>query len=51
MELLKKRGTLSNYPSVYTFNTFFYPKLLSGGHAGLKRWTRKVLLLWHVAAV
>ncbi|XP_069695143.1 sentrin-specific protease 1-like isoform X2 [Periplaneta americana] len=42
MELLKERGKLENYPSVYTFNTFFYPRLLSGGHAALKRWTRKV---------
>lgn len=42
MELLKERGKLDNYPSVYTFNTFFYPRLLSGGHAALKRWTRKV---------
>ncbi|XP_023708266.1 sentrin-specific protease 1 isoform X1 [Cryptotermes secundus] len=42
MELLKERGKLDNYPSVYTFNTFFYPRLLSGGHAVLKRWTRKV---------
>lgn len=42
MELLKERGKLENYPNVYTFNTFFYPRLLSGGHSALKRWTRKV---------
>ncbi|XP_021913096.1 sentrin-specific protease 1-like isoform X2 [Zootermopsis nevadensis] len=42
MELLKERGKLENYPSVYAFNTFFYPRLLSGGHTALKRWTRKV---------
>lgn len=27
---------------VYAMNTFFIPKLLSAGHSGLKRWTRKV---------
>lgn len=27
---------------VYAMNTFFVPKLLSAGHSGLKRWTRKV---------
>lgn len=42
MELLRERGKLENYLSVYAFNTFFYPRLLSGGHAALKRWTRKV---------
>ncbi|XP_058442906.1 sentrin-specific protease 1-like isoform X6 [Malaya genurostris] len=29
-------------PRVYAMNTFFIPKLLASGHAGLKRWTRKV---------
>lgn len=29
-------------PRVYAMNTFFIPKLLSAGHSGLKRWTRKV---------
>lgn len=47
MELLKERGKLENYPAVYTFNTFFYPRLLSGGHAALKRWTRKVDVFSH----
>lgn len=47
MELLKKRGKLANYPTVYTFNTFFYPKLLSGGHTALKRWTRKIDIFSH----
>jgi sentrin-specific protease 1 len=43
MNLLIARGTSSNkYPKVYAMNTFFYPKLLSGGHSSLKRWTRKV---------
>lgn len=42
MNLLIARGTTDNYPKVYAMNTFFYPKLLSGGHSSLKRWTRKV---------
>lgn len=42
MNLLIKRGSQDNFPNVYAMNTFFYPKLLSGGHASLKRWTRKV---------
>lgn len=43
MNLLITRGTSSDkYPKVHAMNTFFYPKLLSGGHSSLKRWTRKV---------
>jgi sentrin-specific protease 1 len=42
MELLKDRGTQEEYPSVHVFNTFFYPKLMSGGHSALKRWTKKI---------
>ncbi|EFN89862.1 sentrin-specific protease 1 [Harpegnathos saltator] len=42
MNLLINRGTTGKFPKVYAMNTFFYPKLLSGGHSSLKRWTRKV---------
>lgn len=42
MNLLISRGTSGKYPKVHAMNTFFYPKLLSGGHSSLKRWTRKV---------
>ncbi|XP_012224953.1 sentrin-specific protease 1-like [Linepithema humile] len=43
MNLLIARGTNSDkYPKVHAMNTFFYPKLLSGGHSSLRRWTRKV---------
>lgn len=31
-----------DWPKVFAHNTFFYPKLMSSGHAGLKRWTRRV---------
>ncbi|XP_014486569.1 PREDICTED: sentrin-specific protease 1-like isoform X2 [Dinoponera quadriceps] len=42
MNLLIIRGTSGKFPKVHAMNTFFYPKLLSGGHSSLKRWTRKV---------
>ncbi|XP_046753595.1 sentrin-specific protease-like [Diprion similis] len=43
MNLLIVRGNSGgNFPKVHVMNTFFYPKLLSGGHSSLKRWTRKV---------
>ncbi|XP_017050781.1 uncharacterized protein LOC108094613 [Drosophila ficusphila] len=35
----KRRGEL---PNAYAMNTFFVPRLLQNGHAGVKRWTRKV---------
>lgn len=41
MNLLMERSKNENYPSVYAFNTFFYPKLMNHGHSALKRWTRK----------
>ena len=28
--------------SVYAFTTFFYPRVVEQGHAGVKRWTKKV---------
>ncbi|XP_057326520.1 sentrin-specific protease 1-like [Microplitis mediator] len=42
MNLLIARGGTEKFPPVHAMNTFFYPKLLSGGHASLKRWTRKI---------
>ncbi|XP_017885786.1 sentrin-specific protease 1-like [Ceratina calcarata] len=42
MNLLIARGGKNNYPRVHAMNTFFYPKLISGGHSSLKRWTRKI---------
>lgn len=42
MNLLMERGRNENSPKVYAMNTFFIPKLLQSGHAGLRRWTRKV---------
>ncbi|XP_032457372.1 sentrin-specific protease 1 [Nasonia vitripennis] len=42
MNLIMTRSNNDKYPNVYAMNTFFYPKLISGGHSSLKRWTRKV---------
>ncbi|KOC66711.1 Sentrin-specific protease 1 [Habropoda laboriosa] len=42
MNLLIARSTSNKYPKVHAMNTFFYPKLISGGHSSLKRWTRKI---------
>ena len=31
-----------DFPKVFAFSTFFYPKLIDGGHASVKRWSKKV---------
>ena len=47
MNLIVARSSTNNLPKVYAFNTFFYPKIMSDGHAGVKRWTRKVDVFSH----
>ncbi|PVD30722.1 hypothetical protein C0Q70_09997 [Pomacea canaliculata] len=47
MNLLMERGQQQGFPKVYAFNTFFYPKLTSGGHAAVKRWTRRIDIFSH----
>lgn len=42
MNLLMERGKNDNYPNIYAFNTFFYPKLIKTGFSSVRRWTRKV---------
>ena len=42
MELLRDRGTQEGMATVHIFNTFFYPQVMSRGHAGVKRWTKRV---------
>ncbi|KAI0212275.1 Sentrin-specific protease 1 [Lamellibrachia satsuma] len=47
MNLLMDRGNKSSDEGgtgfkVHAFNTFFYPKIMSAGHAGVRRWTRKI---------
>lgn len=42
MNLLVERSEQnSNLPKVYCMNTFFIPTLMSRGHSGVRRWTRK----------
>ena len=38
------RGEGPDFPKVFAFSTFFYPKLIDGGHASVKRWSKKVIL-------
>lgn len=43
LQLIQQRALDdTNLPSVYSFNTFLFPRLQDQGHAGVKRWTRKV---------
>ncbi|XP_039450590.1 sentrin-specific protease-like isoform X2 [Culex pipiens pallens] len=48
MNLLVERNAADPHlPRLYAMDTFFVPKLLSSGHAALRRWTRKVDLFAH----
>lgn len=47
MNLIMERSKQEGKPKVYATNTFFYPKLMQGGHASLKRWTKKVDIFAH----
>ncbi|CAL8319823.1 unnamed protein product [Merluccius merluccius] len=42
MNLLVQRSKSPGLPSVDTFNTFFYPKLLTSGYSAVRRWTKKM---------
>ena len=42
MNLLIERGEQEGKAKVYAFNTFFYPKIMNGGHQAVRRWTKKV---------
>ena len=42
MNMIMERGKQKDFPSVHAFNTFFYPKIVSSGHSGVKRWTRRM---------
>ncbi|NXO30975.1 SENP2 protease, partial [Cisticola juncidis] len=47
MGLLVERSKKEGYPAVYAFNTFFYAKLSSTGHKGVKKWTKGVDIFQH----
>ena len=40
--LIARSANDDKYPKIHAMNTFFYPKLVSGGHSSLRRWTRKI---------
>ncbi|KAL1020885.1 hypothetical protein UPYG_G00005960 [Umbra pygmaea] len=42
MNLLVERSKDPSLPTVYTFNTFFFPKLRSAGYSAVRRWTKKM---------
>jgi sentrin-specific protease 1 len=43
MQMIGERSERRDeWPTEYVFNTFFFGKLLSNGHRGVKRWTSKV---------
>lgn len=47
MGLLVERSKKEGYPAVYAFNTFFYSKLISTSHKGVKKWTKGVDIFEH----
>lgn len=47
MNLIMERGKQEGKLKVYATNTFFYPKLMQGGHQSLRRWTKKVDIFAH----
>uniref|UniRef100_A0A8U7NUW4 SUMO specific peptidase 2 n=1 Tax=Corvus moneduloides TaxID=1196302 RepID=A0A8U7NUW4_CORMO len=47
MSLLVERSKKEGYPAVYAFNTFFYSKLSSTSHRGVKKWTKGVDIFKH----
>jgi len=47
MQMIVTRSGKGKLPSVYACTTFFYPKLKDGGHASVKRWTKKVDIFAH----
>ncbi|XP_039412740.1 sentrin-specific protease 2 isoform X1 [Corvus cornix cornix] len=47
MSLLVERSKKEGYPAVYAFNTFFYSKLSSTSHKGVKKWTKGVDIFKH----
>ncbi|XP_053701735.1 sentrin-specific protease 2 isoform X2 [Synchiropus splendidus] len=45
--LMEQSSSRSAGPRVYSFSTFFLPKLQGGGHPAVKRWTKAVDLFLH----
>ncbi|NXE91322.1 SENP2 protease, partial [Menura novaehollandiae] len=47
ISLMVERSKEEGYPSVYAFNTFFYPKLNATSQKAVKRWTKGVDIFNH----
>ncbi|NXY27038.1 SENP2 protease, partial [Atrichornis clamosus] len=47
ISLIEERSMQEGYPSVYAFNTFFYPKLNATSQKAVKRWTKDVDIFKH----
>ena len=42
MIVARSENNKENFRSVYSFSTFFYPRLMDAGYNAVKRWTKKV---------
>ena len=47
MQLIADRAGKGGLASAHPMTTFFYPKLLQAGYAGVRRWTRRVDIFAH----
>ena len=42
LQMIIQRAGKGEYQSAYAFSTFFFPKMLEGGHSCVQRWTSQV---------
>ena len=42
MIVARAEADKKTYRAVYSFSTFFYPRLMDAGYSSVKRWTKKV---------
>ena len=45
--MIVTRSGQGELPKVYAYSSFFYKRLKKGGHASVKRWTKKVDIFDH----
>lgn len=46
--LVAARSATDGRIKVHVFNSFFYSKLIQAGYGGVRRWTKKVCVCFHV---
>ena len=46
--LVAARSASDGRIKVHVFNSFFYSKLIQAGYGGVRRWTKKVCVCFHV---